>query len=107
MTHYFRLNFHSMGTNYHNWIEFIKAIVLDFTVLQNDPGGNPLLWVQIAGERVRIIHETDSDFSFWIERFEGADGETGDELVVDVGAQGEELRLARNVVEAFLKRRTG
>ncbi|MDZ4679299.1 MAG: hypothetical protein SH848_20200 [Saprospiraceae bacterium] len=96
-----------MGTNYHNWIEFIKAIVLDFTVLQNDPGGNPLLWVQIAGERVRIIHETDSDFSFWIERFEGDDGETGDELVVDVGAQGEELRLARNVVEAFLKRRTG
>ncbi len=96
-----------MDANYHNWIEFIKAITPDFTVLQNAPDGNPLLWVQIGGERVRIIHEADSDFSFWIERFEGADGETGDELVADVGAQEEELRLARNVVEAFLKRRTG
>jgi hypothetical protein len=67
----------------------------------------PLLRAQIADQRVRIIHEADSDFSFWIERFEGDDGETGDELVVDVGAQAEELRLARNVVEAFLKRRMG
>jgi len=50
---------------------------------------------------------TSSNFSFWIERFEGADGETGDELVVDVGLQKEALRLARNVVEAFLKRRAG
>ncbi len=95
-----------MNTNYHNWLEFIKAIAPDFTVLQQAPDGNPLLWAQIAGERVRIIQEADSDFSFWIERFEGADGESGDELVVDVGAQEEALRLARNVVEAFLKRRT-
>ena len=96
-----------MNTNYHNWLEFIKAITPDLTVLQQTPDGNPLLWVQIAGERVRIIQEADSDFSFWIERFEGADGECGDELVVDVGLQAEELRLARNVVEAFLKRRAG
>ena len=96
-----------MNTSYHNWLEFIKAIAPDLTVLQQAPDGNPLLWVQIAGERVRIIQEADSDFSFWIERFEGADGESGDELVVDVGLQAEELRLARNVVEAFLKRRAG
>ena len=96
-----------MNTNNHNWLEFIKAIAPDLTVLQQAPDGNPLLWVQIAGERVRIIQEADSDFSFWIERFEGADGESGDELVVDVGLQAEELRLARNVVEAFLKRRAG
>lgn len=96
-----------MDTNYQNWLEFIKAITPDLTVLQQAPDGNPLLWVQIAGERVRIIQEADSNFSFWIERFESADGETGDELVVDVGAQEDQLRLARNVVEAFLKRRTG
>jgi len=96
-----------MDTNYHNWLEFLKAIAPDLTVLQQAPNGNPLLWAQIAGERVRIIQEADSNFSFWIERFEGADGETGDELVVDVGAQEEALRLAGNVVEAFLKRRTG
>jgi len=96
-----------MNTNYHNWLEFIKAITPDLTLLQHAAEGNPLLWVQVAGERVRIIQEAESDFSFWIERFEGADGETGDELVVDVGLQVEELRLARNVVEAFLKRRAG
>jgi len=96
-----------MDTNYHNYLEFIKAITPDLTVLQQAPDGNPLLWVQVAGERVRIIQEPDSNFSFWMERFEGADGETGDELVVDVGLQPEELRLARNVVEAFLKRRAG
>ncbi len=96
-----------MDTNYHNWLEFLKAIAPDLTVLQQAPNGNPLLWVQVAGERVRIIQEADSDFSFWIERFEDADGETGDELVVDVGAQEEALRLAGNVVEAFLKRRAG
>jgi len=96
-----------MDTNYQNWLEFIKTIASDFTVLQQAPDGNPLLWAQVAGERVRIIHEADSNFSFWIERFEGADGETGDELVVDVGPQEEALRLAHNVVEAFLKRRGG
>lgn len=94
-----------MDTNSHPWLEFLKTIAPDLAVLQQAPDGNPLLWVQIAGERVRIIHEADSDFSFWIERFESAGGETGDELVVDVGAQAEELRLAHNVVEAFLKRR--
>lgn len=96
-----------MDANSHTWLEFLKTITPDFTVLQQALDGNPLLWVQISGERVRIIHEPDSSFSFWIERFEGNDGETGDELVVDVGAQAEELRLARNVVEAFLKRRAG
>jgi len=96
-----------MILSYQDWLEFLKTIAPNLTVLQHAPNGNPLLWAQIAGERVRIIQEADSNFSFWIERFEGTDGETGDELVVDVGAQEEELRLARNVVEAFLKRRAG
>jgi len=53
-----------MDTNYHNWLEFLKAIAPDLTVLQQAPDGNPLLWAQIAGERVRIIQEADSKSLF-------------------------------------------
>jgi hypothetical protein len=35
---------------------------------------------------------------------EDAEGKQGDELVVDVNTQADNVRLAQNVVEAFLKR---
>ena len=46
-----------MILSYHNWLEFIKAIAPDFTVLQQAPDGNPLIWVQIA-DRSQIEDST-------------------------------------------------
>jgi hypothetical protein len=88
-----------------SWINFLAQIAPDHLLIQESPDGNPLLRVQVVDQQVRIIQEAESDFSFWIERYEGADGSSGDELVVDAGTEAEQLRLARNVVEAFLKRR--
>lgn len=93
------------NSNTHNWFDFLATVAPDYLVLQQSPDGNPALRVQTADQRISIIQEAESDFSFWIERFEAPNGETGDELVVDVGYQAEQLRLARNVVEAFVKRR--
>ena len=93
------------NNNTPNWFDFLASIAPDFLVIQQAPDGNPALRVQVADQRISIIQEAESDFSFWIERFEAVNGETGDELVVDVGHQAEQLRLARNVVEAFIKRR--
>ena len=88
-----------------SWINFLAQIAPDYLLIQESSDGNPLLRVQVVDQRVRIIQEAESDFSFWIERYEGADGSSGDELVIDAGTETEQLRLARNVVEAFLKRR--
>ena len=90
-----------------NWHDLLAALAPDYQVLQQSSDGNPALRVQVADQRISIIQEAESDFSFWIERFEATNGETGDELVVDVGTQSEQLRLARNTVEAFLKRSKG
>lgn len=95
-----------MNAGKQDWIKFLKGVVADFTILKQSPDGNPVLWAQIADQRIRIIQEADSTFSFWMERFESEAGDSGDELVVDTSNQSEELRLTRNVVEAFLKRRT-
>jgi hypothetical protein len=94
-----------MNTNTQTWIDFLHTIHPDFAIIQQAVDGNPLLRVQVGDQRVSIIQEADSYFSFWIERYEGADGSNGDELVVDTGTEPEQLRLARNVVEAFVKRR--
>jgi hypothetical protein len=94
-----------MNQHTSNWINFLTQIAPDHLLIQESSDGNPLLRVQVVDQRVRIIQEAESDFSFWIERYEGADGSSGDELVVDAGTEAEQLRLARNVVEAFLKRR--
>ncbi|AEE50151.1 hypothetical protein [Haliscomenobacter hydrossis] len=88
-----------------SWINFLAQIAPDYLLIQQAADGNPLLRVQVGEQRVCIIKEAESSFSFWIERYEGATGESGDELVVDTGMEVEQLRLARNVVEAFLKRR--
>ena len=88
-----------------SWINFLAQITPDFHIIQQAADGNPLLRVQVGEQRVRIIQEVESDFSFWIERYEATDGSSGDELVVDAGIEAEQQRLARNVVEAFLKRR--
>ena len=88
-----------------NWQDLLAALAPDYQVLQQSSDGNPALRVQVADQRISIIQEVESDFSFWIERFEATNGEMGDELVVDVGTQSEQLRLARNTVEAFVKRR--
>ena len=88
-----------------SWINFLAQIASDYDIIQQAADGNPLLRVQVGEQRVRIIQEAESDFSFWIERYEATDGGSGDELVVDAGIEAEQLRLARNVVEAFLKRR--
>ena len=90
-----------------SWITFLNGISPGFDTLQQASDGNPLLRVQVGEQRVRIIQEAESDFSFWIERYEATDGSSGDELVVDAGVEAEQQRLARNVVEAFLKRRGG
>ena len=94
-----------METNVQHWITFVNSIAPNFDTLQQAPDGNPLLRVQVGNQRLRIIQEAESDFSFWIERYEATDGSSGDELVVDAGVEAEQQRLARNVVEAFLKRR--
>ena len=94
-----------MEANVQHWITFLNGITPGFDTLQQASDGNPLLRVQVGEQRVRIIQEAESDFSFWIERYEAADGSSGDELVVDAGTEAEQQRLARNVVEAFLKRR--
>lgn len=93
------------NSNTLNWLDFLATLAPDYQVLQQSDDGNPALRAQVADQRISIIQEAESDFSFWIERFEAADEETGDELVVDVGTQAEQLRLACNVVEAFVKRR--
>lgn len=94
-----------MEANVQHWITFLNGIAPGFDTLQQASDGNPLLRVQVGDQRVSIIQEAESDFSFWIERYEGGDGSSGDELVVDAGTEAEQQRLARNVVEAFLKRR--
>jgi hypothetical protein len=94
-----------MEANVQHWITFLNGIAPSFDTLQQAPDGNPLLRVQVGNQRVSIIQEVESDFSFWIERYEATDGSSGDELVVDAGVEAEQQRLARNVVEAFLKRR--
>lgn len=96
-----------MEANVQHWITFLTSITPGFDTLQQASDGNPLLRVQVGEQRVCIIQEAESDFSFWIERYEAADGSSGDELVVDAGTEAEQQRLARNVVEAFLKRRGG
>ncbi len=53
-----------MILSYQDWLEFLKTIAPNLTVLQHAPNGNPLLWAQIAGERVRIIQEADSKSLF-------------------------------------------
>ena len=88
-----------------SWINFLAQIVPDYHIIQQAADGNPLLRVQVGDQRLRIIQEAESDFSFWIERYEATDGSSGDELVVDAGIETEQQRLARNVVEAFVKRR--
>ncbi|WP_373548053.1 hypothetical protein [Haliscomenobacter sp.] len=91
-----------------NWINTIATIATfapDYHIIQESADGNPLLRVQVGEQRIRIIQELESDFSFWIERFEGPDGSSGDELVLDVGRSAEQQRLAGNVLEAFVKRR--
>lgn len=88
-----------------SWINFLAQIAPEYHIIQQSADGNPLLRVQAGEQRVSIIQEAESDFSFWIERYEAADGGSGDELVVDAGSEAEQQRLARNVVEAFLKRR--
>jgi hypothetical protein len=94
-----------METNVQHWISFLNGIAPGFDTPQQNSDGNPLLRVQVGEQRVSIIQEAESDFSFWIERYEATDGGSGDELVVDAGTEAEQQRLARNVVEAFLKRR--
>lgn len=94
-----------MEPNVQHWITFLNGLTSGFDTLQQAPDGNPLLRVQVGEQRVSIIQEPESNFSFWIERYEGADGSSGDELVVDAGTEAEQLRLAQNVVEAFLQRR--
>jgi len=88
-----------------NWINLIAAFSPDYQIIQESADGNPLLRAQVGAQQVRIIQEPESDFSFWIEQFEGPDGSGGDELVLDVGYSAEQQRLAGNVLEAFLKRR--
>jgi hypothetical protein len=93
------------NSNTQNWLDFLSAFAPNYQVIQQSVGGNPTLRVQVAEQRISIIQEAESGFSFWIERYEGADGSSGDELVVDVGTAEEQQRLAHNVVEAFVKRR--
>jgi hypothetical protein len=88
-----------------SWINFLTQITPEYHIIQQAADGNPLLRVQVGEQRLRIVQEPESDFSFWIERYEATDGSSGDELVVDAGIEAEQQRLARNVVEAFLKRR--
>ena len=88
-----------------NWINTIATFAPDCHIIQESADGNPLLRAQIGEQRIRIIQEPESDFSFWIERFEGPDGSSGDELVLDVGHGAEQQRLAGNVLESFVKRR--
>ena len=88
-----------------SWINFLAQIAPDYHIIQQAADGNPLLRVQVGDQRLRIIQEAESDFSFWIERYEATDGSSGDELVVDAGIEPEQQRLARNVLEAFVKRR--
>lgn len=88
-----------------SWINFLAQIAPEYHIIQRASDGNPLLRVQVGEQRLRIIQEAESDFSFWIERYEATDGSNGDELVVDAGIEAQQQRLARNVVEAFLKRR--
>lgn len=94
-----------METSTPNWIECIASLAPDYLVIQESRNGNPALRVQVGDQRISIIQEPESDFSFWIERYEGANRETGDELVVDIGFAAEQVRLGRNVIEAFVKRR--
>lgn len=94
-----------MKTSNSNWIEFIAHLSPDYLVIQESHDGNPALRAQIGDQRISIIQEPESDFSFWIERYEGVTGETGDELVLDIGFTAEQIRLGRNVLEAFVKRR--
>ena len=88
-----------------SWINFLAQIAPNHLLIQESSDGNPLLRVQVVDQQVRIIQEAESDFSFWIERYEATDGSSGDELVVDAGIETEQQRLARNVLEAFVKRR--
>ena len=88
-----------------SWINFLAQIAPDYHIIQQAADGNPLLRVQVGDQRLRIIQEAESDFSFWIERYEATDGSSGDELVVDAGIETDQQRLARNVLEAFVKRR--
>lgn len=88
-----------------SWINFLAQITPDYHIIQQAADGNPLLRVQVGDQRLRIIQEAESDFSFWIERYEATDGSNGDELVVDAGIETDQQRLARNVLEAFVKRR--
>ena len=88
-----------------SWINFLAQIAPDYHIIQQAADGNPLLRVQVGDQRLRIIQEAESDFSFWIERYEATDGSSGDELVVDAGIETNQQRLARNVLEAFVKRR--
>lgn len=96
-----------MSNTTNNWINMIAAFSPDYLIIQESADGNPLLRAQVGEQRVRIIQESESDFSFWIERFEGPDGSSGDELALDVGYSAEQQRLAGNVLEAFVKRRQG
>lgn len=88
-----------------SWINFLAQIAPNYHIIQQAADGNPLLRVQVGDQRLRIIQEAESDFSFWIERYEATDGSSGDELVVDAGIETDQQRLARNVLEAFVKRR--
>ncbi|HOY20693.1 MAG TPA: hypothetical protein PLC89_25500 [Haliscomenobacter sp.] len=88
-----------------SWINFLAQIAPDYHIIQQAADGNPLLRVQVGDQRLRIIQEAESDFSFWIERYEATDGSSGDELVVDAGIETDQQRLARYVLEAFVKRR--
>ncbi len=91
-------------TNYKHWVDFIKSQYPGSQLIKQSADGNPLIWIQAGEQRVRIMQEPDSKFTFWIARYEDAEGQEGDELVVDVDTQAENVRLAQNVVEAFLKR---
>ena len=94
-----------MDQHISTWINFLAQITPDYHIIQQAADGNPLLRVQVGDQRLRIIQEAESDFSFWIERYEATDGSSGDELVVDAGIETDQQRLARNVLEAFVKRR--
>jgi hypothetical protein len=92
-------------TSYNTWIDFIQSQYPGFQVIKpSSADGNPLVWIQAGEQRVRILQVPDSHFTFWIGRYEDAEGKQGDELVVDVNTQADNVRLAQNVVEAFLKR---
>ena len=94
-----------MDQHISSWINFLAQIAPDYHIIQQAADGNPLLRVQVGDQHLRIIQEAESDFSFWIERYEATDGSSGDELVVDAGIETDQQRLARNVLEAFVKRR--